>query len=397
MVIYTCTTCNKSFNRKSNYDYHIENKKNPCRPHNVNLLINPNLIQINPNLIQTNPNLIQITPELPNTKINIDNDHTCNYCNKSFYNGANLNKHIKYNCTEKKEDDKTKQNIFELLLEKERKEREKEKLEHSNQLQLQNNEISELKKQLTELTKNIKELTEKTNISKSNNNINNNNNNCNNINNITNIIIPSDKLAKFGKEDLSKITQNDFLKITQKQGYGIFMECAKLIYNSHSSNQTVYVADVSRKKAMIWDNNQWVLSDLEDVLYIIKEKIRDLYNINLDTMEDKRIIEDFEKRVQKYFDMLYDEYDEDKKDDKKFIKRVQNMQNKFEHNLIKWLFNIKQNVLNNYNTILDQVYQNTKQNLIGQQQLLGQKMIALEDCDMLNSKKGKGRPKSIAI
>ncbi len=377
MNIFTCPTCNKQFGRKFNLIRHMEDKKNNCR---VNI---PNTYHNTPN----NTNLHQHAPKntgiLQNIPILENNNYVCNYCGKSFSNNFSLNRHLKDRCNVKKEDDETKQNIFDMLLEKERKE--KELL--NNKLELQQNEMNELKKQLIELSKNIKELTEKTCISKSsvtNNNNTNTNTNCNNnINNITNIIIPSDKLAKFGKEDLSKITQNDFLKITNKQGYGIFMECAKLIYNTHSSNQTVYVADVSRKKAMIWDNNQWVLSDLEDVLYIIKEKIRDLYNINLDTMEDKRIIEDFEKRVQKYFDMLYDEYDEDKKDDKKFIKRVQNMQNKFEHNLIKWLFNIKPEVLKNYAEIREKILllENDKKEV---------KNIIIEP-----SKKSAGRPKRI--
>ncbi len=67
-----------------------------------------------------------------------------------------------------------------------------------------------------------------------------------------NITIPLDKLSKFGKEDLTKITQKEFLKIKNYQGVAIFLETAKLIYNNHSMNKTVYVADYSRKKAMIW-------------------------------------------------------------------------------------------------------------------------------------------------
>ncbi len=364
MVNYVCNKCGKEFKQKGHLTDH-QNKKKPCEPNIPNIPNIPNNAKNIPNI----PNILNNAKNIPNNANNIidNNKCLCNYCGKSFSAVYNLNKHIKNSCKIKKEDDKTKQNIFELLLEK--SEKEKELL--NNQLELQNNKIIELQNHLIELTKNIKELTEKTNIGKSNitnnNNNNNTNTNCNNnINNITNIIIPSDKLAKFGKEDLSKITQNDFLKITNKQGYGIFMECAKLIYNNDSVNQTVYVADVSRKKAMIWDNKQWVLSDLEDVLYIIKEKIRDLYNINLDTIEDKKIIEDFEKRVQKYFDMLYDEYDEDKKDDKRFIKRVQNMQNKFEHNLIKWLFNIKPDVLKNYSEIREKILllENEKKSLL---------------------------------
>ncbi len=81
--------------------------------------------------------------------------------------------------------------------------------------------------------------------------------------------------------------------------------------------------------------------------------------------------------------MLYDEYDEDKKDDKKFIKRVQNMQNKFEHNLIKWLFNIKPEVLKNYNEIREKILllENDKKEI---------KNILIEPI-----KKSAGRPKRI--
>ena len=30
MPIFSCTKCDKEFNRKSNYDYHINNMKRPC-------------------------------------------------------------------------------------------------------------------------------------------------------------------------------------------------------------------------------------------------------------------------------------------------------------------------------------------------------------------------------
>jgi hypothetical protein len=41
MVNHICEICNKCFNRKSNYDYHVNNKKNPCK-------INTQIIQNNP-------------------------------------------------------------------------------------------------------------------------------------------------------------------------------------------------------------------------------------------------------------------------------------------------------------------------------------------------------------
>jgi len=165
----------------------------------------------------------------------------------------------------KKEDDKNKDNIFKLLLEKE----ELLKLERAEKEKL-NNKVDDLQKQLLELTKTIKELSNKTvNINKGV--INNNN-----------ITITTEQLSKFGKEDLTRISQKEFLKIRSFQGIGIFKECAKLIYNNKTFNKTVYVADYSRKKAMIWDGNNWILSDLDEVVNIMKEKIRDFYNLNLD-------------------------------------------------------------------------------------------------------------------
>ena len=48
MVTYTCDICSKQFNRKSNYDYHIGNKKKPCQ-------------QITDKINQNLPNLPKLT------------------------------------------------------------------------------------------------------------------------------------------------------------------------------------------------------------------------------------------------------------------------------------------------------------------------------------------------
>ncbi len=343
MVIYNCPTYNKEFKKKSHIITHTENKKKPCKP----------LIQTNPILIQNNQNLIQNNPNLnANIEENLDEkqDHICDYCGKSFYNGANLNKHLRYNCKVKKEDDANKENIFKLLLEKE----ELLKLERAEKEKL-NNKVDDLQKQLIELTKTIKDLSNKT---------------INNINKgvINNITITSEHLSKFGKEDLSKISDQEFLKIRSCHGIGIFKECAKLIYNNKTVNRTVYVADYSRKKAMIWDGKDWILSDIDEVVDIMKEKIRYFYNLKLGNLEDELILKDFETRIQKYFDMLYDEYDEKKEDNKIFMERAKGLQDKFERDLIKWLFNIKKDVMDNYNNILKNLFND--QSLIEQKKLI---------------------------
>ncbi len=119
----------------------------------------------------------------------------------------------------------------------------------------------------------------------------------------------------------------------------------------------------------------------------MKERIRTLYNINLDLIEDEKIIKDFNNRVQKYFDMLYDEYDEERKDDKKFISRVNSLQEKYGNDLMLWLTNIKKDVITNYNNIIQTVY---KDNDFVKQS----KLIELEtEPEPQIPKKTRGRPK----
>ncbi len=339
MVIHTCQTCFKEFTKKSTYTDHI-NKKIPC--------VAPKIIN------QTNPKLTKNTTKKADlvNENNIEVNCQCDYCDKTFFNIYSLKRHLDGRCKVKKEDDINKDNIFKLLLEKEelikteRKEKEKEKA-INNELKTK---VDDLQIKLDELTKTIKELTNKT--------IKNINKGVINKGVINNITITSEQLSKFGKEDLSKITQQEFLKIRNQQGIAIFKECAKLIYNNKPFNRTVYVADHSRKKAMIWSGKDWILSDIDEVIYTVKEKIRDFYSINLDNLEDEKIIKDFETRIQKYFDMLYDEYADEKEDDKQFMERAKGLQDKFEKDLIKWLFNIKQEVIDNYNGILQSIINN---------------------------------------
>jgi len=94
-------------------------------------------------------------------------------------------------CKIKKQDNENKENIFKLLLEKE-----KIILEQNKQLNEQNNKMNLLEKQMFDLTNQIKELC-KRQININNGTINNNIQN--------NYIISQEKLCKFGTEKLEKI------------------------------------------------------------------------------------------------------------------------------------------------------------------------------------------------
>ncbi len=351
-----------------------QNKKYPCKP-----------IHINTRNSTVTPQISTQFSQFKQTHKDKRGQFNCTFCGKSLSRQDSLSRHLD-NCKVKKEDDENKKNIFELLLEKERKEKEllnnQLKLQN-NQIQSQQKEMTELKKHLLDLTKTIKDLSLKTSTV-----INNN------YGNVNNIVIPSDKLSKFGKEDLTKITNNEFLKIKNYQGVAIFMETAKLIYNNKSVNKTVYISDVSRRKAMIFDGQSWILHDLNEVIKIMKEKVRDFYNLKLGNLEDEKILKDFENRIQKYYEMLYDEYDEDKADDKKFMERAKSLQDKFEKDLIKWLFNIKKQVIDNYNVVLELELVNNKKHI---EDITQTKQISFEsDLEIISDtpkKTRRGRPK----
>ncbi len=372
MVKHICNNCQKEFKRRVDLIYHIENKKKPCEPIHNNTQKSTQSPQFYTEILSKS------------TKIKTTNDelYDCTYCGKILSRYDSLLRHLN-NCKVKKEDDNNKKNIFELLLEQERKEKELLIKQEKEEKELQNKRIKELENQLLDLTKTIKELSNKTSTV-----INNN------YGNVNNIVIPSDKLSKFGKEDLTKITHKEFLKVKNYQGVAIFLETAKLIYNNHSMNKTVYVADYSRKKAMIWNGERWVLTCLEEVLDVMKERIRTLYNINLDLIEDEKIIKDFNNRVQKYFDMLYDEYDEERKDDKKFISRVNSLQEKYGNDLILWLTNIKKDVMDNFNNISNEVT-NGKILLIENEEEIHNDIHI--DTTIVEPIKKRGRPKKVIV
>ena len=70
MVNYTCFTCNKSFNRKSNYDYHTNNKKKPCKQNN-NFMFTEKTRDLN-NLIMLDFSIIKTKTK---TKYDIENKY----------------------------------------------------------------------------------------------------------------------------------------------------------------------------------------------------------------------------------------------------------------------------------------------------------------------------------
>lgn len=144
MPNHICILCNKVFNRKSNYDYHVENKKKPCIPtikndppesaNNIDMLIKDEILTKDNVLIE------ELKESLVNT-----NNYVCVYCDKTFTRVDSLKKHVNGRC-------KLQQNNDEF-----------EKLKKNMEIIINNNlnlekEIVNFKKEIVELKKEIVEL-----------------------------------------------------------------------------------------------------------------------------------------------------------------------------------------------------------------------------------------------
>ena len=105
MVVHICSNCNKVFNKKSTYDYHIKNKKNPCINNNVYMTTNNNNnnILITHNSTQTNTQPINNplnNPHNSHNNINTNNidKYQCIYCNLVCSRSDSLNRHVEKYC-----------------------------------------------------------------------------------------------------------------------------------------------------------------------------------------------------------------------------------------------------------------------------------------------------------
>ena len=386
MVIHQCNICFCEFGKKSTLINH-QNKKNPCKLKEENKIqLNPEINKIHPNSSKINPNsskmdentvtnLINKTDDNYSDNISSDNisniskksdDNCCDYCGKKFSNNANLKKHVKFNCKVKKLDEEKKENIFNILLEKEKFEKELilkkfEEFQNKMEIILINNENLQktnkfLQKKLNKFEDKLEEQNKKyDNKMKQiiNKNINKNSNNTNNYTQ-NNIIIPSDKLVEFGKEDLTKIDLKDLFQIIKDPrltGTTIFIEMLKLIHFNPKlpQFQNVYLTDKNREKFMTWNGKKWGLN--ADCLQKILSQFEDWKLLNEDDIEEagktgnyKKVVDKFIKFFDKCF---FDDNDENKED----IKRNENFRESIEELIKEFLYNNRNIPIDNFEKI----------------------------------------------
>ena len=224
-----CNKCFRNFSRKSHLEYHVS--KNVC---------------------------ISQQKE----------SHKCFLCNKGFTTATNMYRHMRLSCDVKKEEDTKRDEIYERLLE----------LEKKNDLLMKKTENVEkenrkLKKKVVSLEKNTSKVT--------NNTMNNN------TKNINNGIVAHINLIGYGKEDMSKIDKKDIIKAIQSGFNSTIRLTETLHFNpKHPEYHNVYITNAKDKYAMMFDGKDWNLTMKNELINKIYDDKKNYIEENFDEFID---------------------------------------------------------------------------------------------------------------
>jgi hypothetical protein len=204
MTIYQCDRCKNQFDRKSTYTNHLT-RRNPC-------------------------------------KLNDNTDNVCIYCNKQYLNISNLKKHYKI-CKNKLIEDDNQVQIDELKQELE---------EQVEQLKIM------FQKKFEEQQKKIEELSH---VTETNNNISVTENSHNN--NTTNNII---NIYNAGKEDLSRLSKEDTIKICTSGTYYPIVAAEVIHCNkNYPEFQNFLISNLRSNTGLVKINDNWESRSHEEI------------------------------------------------------------------------------------------------------------------------------------
>jgi len=293
MVEYKCSRCNKIYTNKYDYTRHI-NRKNLCI---INNSPNPPISsdffrlppkldnksdnetntfrKINKDIISKNTLAKNESEDLIRRVVITSNNviNTCSYCNKTFSNKYNLDRHLNDRCKIKKDDRNKKEEIYQLLI---------KQMEENNKKQINElkNEIMKLKDEITKNNNTINNSTM--------NNIGNQTNN-NNTNNQQNIIKQLNiNLVAHGKEDLSFITEERFKTLFYK-GFKSIENLTEIVHfdKNRPENHNIYISNIKDTYVMKYDGDDWKLMNRENCLQDMYEDKSDYLVEKFEELHDK--------------------------------------------------------------------------------------------------------------
>jgi hypothetical protein len=242
-MLYKCKICLKEFKQKSNYTDHL-NRIKPCVK-----------------LTDESSKNTQITSKIPQNSSKTLKK-ICHYCGYETERKDNYNRHL-LSCKIRKRDIEEKEEILNKLL------------EQNNKLV---STIEELNKRIDKL-----ENEKKTNQIQNNRNVKHQNNGT--INNTINII-------GFGQEDLSRIDNKEFFEALMQMGYKIPAKMVEKIHinDKYPEYKNIYISDINRGKAMVYDGKKWKLDKYNNISDKLLDKILNFMEERYEDIKDNKNI-----------------------------------------------------------------------------------------------------------
>ena len=301
-MLYNCNICGKQFNQKGHYTNHL-NRINPCikltkkvpQFSSIPPQISSNFPQISSNFPQISsifpqissnfPQISSIFPQIssnfPQISSKEPKENTCNYCGYKTERTDNYNRH-KSSCKAKKQEISEKEEILNKLL------------EQNNKLALT---IESYEKEKDNQYNLIKELNNKIEKLENNNKINNHTQNNKNIKNQNNGISNTINIIGFGKEDLSKIDNTSFFEALTQMGYNIPTKMLEKIHinEKYPEYKNIYISDINRGNAMIYDGKKWKLDKYDNISDKLLDKVLHFIEERYDEIKDDASISEKKK------------------------------------------------------------------------------------------------------
>ena len=243
MPSYHCDLCQFITPLKSNYTSHLSTKKH----------LSHMKIATTQKQHQANPKTTHLTEKIQDL-------FSCKYCNQVFSFRQSMNRHIKYSCTQNKDEDM--KELVRLL---------------NVQLETQRQEFTT---KIDAQAKQIEKLMGKLEIHGSFNTTH-----------IQNI-----NLLAYRETDISHLTDQDYKSCLKKINNCVKQMIEKVHFNpSKPENMNIYISNIKDKYIMVYDGQNWNLANKKDELDRLYEEKEMMLEEWLESNPDKDLKEKFMK------------------------------------------------------------------------------------------------------
>jgi hypothetical protein len=205
---------------------------------------------------------VSLNPSKSKPKVSLILDYVCKYCEKRFKHKQSMCKHIKYSCTQNKDEDL--KELVRLM---------------NLQLQQKDKELEYQKKQNETQQKQIDKLMDKLQV-----------------NHVTNNTFVQNNILSYRDTDVSHLTNKDYEKAIQKVNSCVKDMIEKIHFNpSKPENMNIYISNMKDKYIMIYEDGIWNIKHKAPELNELYDEKEMLLEDWLETYGTEKLRQKFDK------------------------------------------------------------------------------------------------------